>query len=313
MNTPAGRIGALIRILIWALVAVILSALLVFLFVRGSFSMDFSFFGLSAYSYSNEKSYHVGQATVSDNFNSIDIDWISGSVELLASSTETVSIQESGQGSEEKDALRWKVENGTLFIKYSAPRSLFMKKTPKKDLTLSLPKSLLSKLDRVGIESVSAPISLPSELGAREINLESVSGGVETGILSADSLDIETVSGKIQCKGEISNLDLNSVSGRIDFAGSAREADAESVSGEIDLNLEDDTKTLDLKTVSGDLTVAVSEKNSGVTVDFETVSGSFNSEFESYAKGKGHYVIGNGDIQLNAETVSGDLSIEKKR
>lgn len=315
MNTPAGRIGAIVRILIWALVAVILSALLVCLFVGDSF-VDFTIFGFSSYSYSNEKSYHVGQSTVNDDFTSIDIDWISGSVELCASPSDTVTIRETGVDGEKKNELRWKVENDTLIIKYSSPRSIFnffAKNTPKKDLTLSLPESLLSELNRVNIESVSAPVSLPSDLRAREIDIECVSGDAETGFLTADTLDIETVSGKIQCRGEVSVLDLNSVSGRIHFEGSAGKADAESVSGEISLALDSAVSKIDLESVSGDLTVSFPQDIGGVTVDFDTMSGGFYSDFDSYSKGKNYYVIGSGKILLDAETVSGSLSIEKER
>lgn len=312
MNTPAGRIGAIVRILIWALVAVIFASLLGVLLLKNSFSFNFSLFG-SAYSYSNAGSYTVGAGTVKDKFHSIDIDWIRGNVEIEITSSGSASLRETGQGTEEKDALRWKVENGTLIIKFSAPRGIFDHRIPSKDLVLSLPEALVKDMNRITIDSVSAPITLPAGIHASDFSLESVSGDIETGLISGNALSMNSISGKIRCKGEFSTARFETVSGGISFGGKAGEVEADSVSGSMDFDLDNSLQKMDIDTVSGDVTLSLPSDSNGASVDFDTTSGSFSSDFSYITKDKDEFIIENGFIHIDAESVSGDLSIKKKR
>ena len=51
-------------------------------------------------------------------------------------------------------------------------------------------------------------------------------------------------------------------------------------------------------------------ENTGFTLDVEKLSGTFESEFETVKQGN-NYVCGNGLIEYDIETVSGNVAVKK--
>ncbi len=172
----------------------------------------------------------------------------------------------------------------------------------------------------VSIDGTRAPIKVQTLEG----NI-TVRGGVET-------VTLNTVNGKIVVSGARGRLDLHSVSEGIWVTDAQGDVTAETVSGDIDLR-NVDAKSVDVQTVSGDLTysgrlsdggtysllthsgeitIGIPE-GSNATIGVATASGDISSSMGLTAERKGRrrqtFRIGSGSANLDLETFSGDVNI----
>ena len=126
--------NAIARIIIWSLVAVLLTSLLV-VGISSSpssfFTGDWSF-GIIGVTYKNSALYNVGGGTVTDEFHSIKVNWTNGKINIESYDGEDTVISET-EVAEKENKLRWRVEDGVLKIQQMAAGIRFgLKKTPKK-------------------------------------------------------------------------------------------------------------------------------------------------------------------------------------
>ncbi len=154
--------------------------------------------------------------------------------------------------------------------------------------------------EAVSVGTVSGEIDLRSK--SQEVDIESVSGDVEVA-MSGGRIDAETVSGDLRVVGaEFRSASMTSVSGDIDFDGGFKDGGSfsfNSHSGDILLSLSGKISAeFDISTFSGD-----------ICSDFGS-KGSWKSEF---GPGEGlEFTVGSGDADVEIETFSGDVEIEKK-
>lgn len=149
-----------------------------------------------------------------DDINSIDIEWVSGSVNVEYYDGETVYAEE--KGGNNSYPMYYKIENGTLKIdEFLEDNWTFFKNMPIKDLTLKIPQTFK----------------------ANEIEISVVSANVYASGLNTGKLEFETVSGN----------------GNFEFAAAPSKIDAESVSGDIKITLPEDVSgySLSRESVSG--------------------------------------------------------------
>ena len=149
-----------------------------------------------------------------DDINSIDIEWISGNVNIEYYNGDTVYAEESGGNN--SYPMYYKIENGTLKIEeFLEENWTFFKNMPNKDLTLKIPQTFK----------------------ADEIEISVVSANVYANGLNTDELEFETVSGN----------------GNFEFAATPSKIDAESVSGDIKITLPEDVSgySVSRESVSG--------------------------------------------------------------
>lgn len=130
--------NAIARIVIWSLVAVLLTSLLV-VGISSSpssfFTGDWSLGGIGV-TYKNSALYNVGGGTVTDEFHSIKVNWTNGKINIESYDGEDTVISET-EVAEKENKLRWRVEDGVLIIQQMAAGMRFgLKKTPKKRLRL---------------------------------------------------------------------------------------------------------------------------------------------------------------------------------
>ncbi|MDQ1689882.1 MAG: hypothetical protein QOK42_2857 [Frankiaceae bacterium] len=151
---------------------------------------------------------------------------------------------------------------------------------------------------RTSVKSVSGEVTLDGCAG--EVKAETVSGGLE-----ARSLD-----GRLQFK---------SISGELTVVdGSTTSLTAHTVSGEVVIDLTSSTGDVDLKTVSGDLTLRLPSDVS-LALDAKTVSGhltatGFDQVSHDRAPGSKKMTgeAGGGRSKLWAKTVSGDVTVLRR-
>ncbi|MBY5922889.1 DUF4097 family beta strand repeat-containing protein [Ferrimonas balearica] len=193
------------------------------------------------------------------------------------------------------------------------------------------------ELGSARMESVSGDFVLTQFTGKAMV--ETVSGDIEARDLQQGA-NLETVSGDIKERGGLGELRIHSVSGDLEIQNQARKLDLESVSGDVEAAL-GPVSQLRSRTVSGEMTLTMSELASSGDIALETVSGDIQltikgeldarisadtgpggrirNDWSDEAPRRGKYVSnesleftigqGNGSIRLN--TVSGDLQLKK--
>lgn len=285
--------NAIARIVIWSLVAVLLISLLIVginCSPSSFFTGDWSF-GIIGVTYKNSALYNVGGGTVTDEFQSIKVNWTNGKINIESYDGEDTVISET-EVAEKENKLRWRVEDGVLKIQQMAAGMRFgLKKTPKKTLTVKIPSSAAEKLKSVNTDSVSAEVNIIGVAASGKIEIDTVSGSAELKNIKTARLDIDTVSGEVNAEGEISELESDSVSGDI------------TVSSAVPL------EKLDCDSTSGNIRLTI-PKNSGFTLKADTVSGDISCGLPAVSESKNRRVCGDGSADFETDTVSGDLIIK---
>ena len=181
----------------------------------------------------------AGEVVQIKGFRSIDIEWVSGAVNVELYDGEGIQLSETMMdGGDVALKMEWRVDedDNTLDIR-SQP--LTVSASQKKQLTVRLPRSTV--LHELNIDAVSADVSVDlteeDTLTLTELDVSSVSGTVSVHAANAGEISLETTSGAI--------------------TGSVRtdKLEADSVSGSIGLTLETQPKELDVKSGSGDITL----------------------------------------------------------
>lgn len=227
------------------------------------------------------------------NITALDIDWISGEAEILVTNDTDILVREqSERGISASYAMVESERDGVLKVRYAADEFLSLPNLPHKNLTVYLPRAVAEKLTEVRLNSVSADFDVAALTVKNTLTFDSVSGDLETDFITADSAEVNTVSGKI------------------DLDGSFRQVTGGSTSGEVDLALRKCPEKLDLVTVSGDVELKLPQ-NAGFTLDYSTVSGDLDSDFPLTAERNGGHIYGDGSGRITIDTTSGDLTIEK--
>lgn len=246
--------------------------------------------GLSTIKYDNADSYAIGSGRTSDSIRNLEIDWISGNVEISYGKEDEIILEETSKDEiTDELTMRWLVEDGTLHIKFCKAGKINVNNCDK-TLKVTLPKNL--KLEEAEIETVSADAKA-SELNVKDVNFESVSGSVEAGLYGVRSIDADSVSGDIE----------------IIAPEGPEYVDIETTSGSVRMNLKNSAGDCEISTVSGKVTFLLPEKGN-FTISYDTTSGDFDSDIEMAQKGS-KYVSGKGNDRFIVDTTSGDLRIKK--
>ncbi len=284
--------NAIARIIIWSLVAVLLTSLLV-VGISSSpssfFTGDWSLGGIGE-TYKNSALYNVGGGTVTDEFQSIKVNWTNGKINIEAYDGEDTVISET-EVAEKENKLRWRVEDGVLKIQQMAAGMRFgLKQTPKKTLTVKIPSNVAEGLKAVTSDSVSAEVTITDISASDKIEIDTVSGGANLKNIKTEKLDIDTVSGSIKAAGEFTELE------------------SDSVSGDVTVSSATPLKKLDCDSTSGNIRLTI-PKDSGFTLKADTVSGDISCGLPTVSESKNRRVCGDGSADFETDTVSGDLII----
>jgi len=284
------------RLITHSIVAVVLTVVLISGIVwgpscNGGINISpFSCNGISfgGYTYDDADKYSVGEFTLDEEITSIDIDWIAGDVNIVATAENKVSASESDVDDDD-NKLRYRVVDGKLMIKFKKSERAFDSNL-KKELNLYIPAEMADKLQLVKVQCVSATLDMEN--------------------VTIKNLDIETVSGKMEAKNVvIDTVKLESVSGGVNIAGTVDKLDAELVSGGIKVTSDKQLSSINVETVSGNITVAMPEGD-GFTAEMDSVSGDLNVDFETTTRDEKR-IFGDGSADYGFETVSGDVNLKK--
>ena len=230
-----------------------------------------------------------------EDFSSIEIDWISGHVEIIRRTDEQQAVIrlnedfEKAMKQEEYDklSLRIRIKNGVLSVKY-ATSGTRIPSNFKKSLTVEIPASI--EFEKIEVNTVSAKVTV-GEISLDELKVNTVSGNVSLSDISAKDISVNTVSGSTTfLRTECSDISVDSTSGAL----------------RVEKTVFSD---LEFDSTSGSSTIILPEET-GFTCKFDTVSGRFSDEFGAKKSGK-KYVFGDGAIKIEVDTTSGSLSLKK--
>ena len=188
----------------------------------------------SAHDWDNEYSESGEYAVSAEGISSLDIAWIAGGVDITPYNGEVISFSEtSREDLSARSALRYGVEDGTLYIQYCRSDANDL---PAKELTVLVPESLASGLGELSVSSISAAVDI---------------SGLEAG-----TARLSTISGSVFYSGGADILYVSTISGGVRLAPDATPQNilADTVSGDVELALSDEDWTLNFSTASGAFT-----------------------------------------------------------
>ena len=303
--------------------------------------------GLGLAAFANSDKYTIGDTEINSTVENLEIDWVSGKVNIEYHAGSGVSVSEvANRSTSEDEKLRWWMDGTTLRIKYAKPQLVSFNNL-KKTLTVSLPEGIVLK--NVDIDTTSADIGVPS-MTADEIKFDTTSGDVNA-VITAKKLSASSTSGDLNVRqdSDINTAHFSSTSGALAFTvPSAEKISMESTSGDIsvtvprtvgDLNLDSTSgsikpdiantdkakfsstsgditatlvsfKDLNVDVTSGDVTLKLPEI-SGFTLDLDARPSKLKSSLAMVKKGDDQYVFGDGSARLRVSTTSGDVHIDK--
>ncbi len=240
--------------------------------------------------------FEVGDGSIpTADLTEIDLDWVDGSVTVVACQDAYISITESSENElNEASLVRWYMsDTGKLTIKYRESSYFWGRdKNKEKDLILRIPERLMESLT-IRVHVVSSNVFFDGIKGG-EARVESDSGNVA--MLSNclfESFFVTSEKGKLLINGTVTkSLELTSQKGEIkmDMPALPREIEIETKDSDVHLFLTSDAS---------------------FALDFEEEKGKYVSDF-SLTKEDGKWVLGEGDAKLRVKTKSGVLYLTAK-
>lgn len=228
---------------------------------------------MNKYSYAHGRDYTAGNARISEKVEDIEINWVSGKVNIMRHDSDDVILtEEADRTLPEKKQMHWLLDGKTLRVQYiaSGERS-----------TTNMKKGLT--------------VMIPNDLSLDDVSINAVSASVEAEALQADKLKINTVSGWVDAECERVN-----------------EVEANTVSGTLSLAFDRAPEKITAGSVSGDVSIVLPE-DTGFRAELDSVSGDVKSSLSMERKDKDLYVCGDEGCRIDVNTVSGDLSIDEMK
>ncbi|BDF59593.1 hypothetical protein CE91St36_24100 [Christensenellaceae bacterium] len=325
------------KIVIWTVIAVILTVILVWGIIGGTWwnnawsgvSNVFSNVGINLNGFFDQL---PDDAQTSTNFEKdsngikrISLQFVEERVEVVLSDDAMIRAEQtSNKQLDEEDIMHYGTKNGELLVQSGrVKRTIFTDWGKSKDIkvTLYIPKDYAGTLEvstvsgsitsrgvgakRGVFDTTSGMIALSNGIFG-EMKTDSTSGSIEVNGISADTFRADTVSGAISAQGTFLDTDISSTSGSVTVTTEkAGKMSADTTSGAVRFACgnADKLEEISADTISGAVEIILPE-NDGFTLSYDTVSGSTRNDF---AMKNDQY--GNGGIELNINTVSGSLDI----
>ena len=286
--------NAIVRIVIWSIVILVLLAVLLAGLSHRLF-VPLRIGGASVAPSENPQMTAVDadeEVCVSaDEIRNIDIDWVSGSVTIAPGDVKEITFCESAV-SDDKYRMVWK-QSG------DKPTIQFCKDSESLNLGVHLndgDKNLL--------------ITVPRDWVCDSLELDAASAYLTVRDLTIREVDVDTASGTGRFENcTVSDLNVDTASGDVTFTGSLGELEFEAASAGFVGVLNSVPNRISMDSMSGDLELALPE-DAGFTVDMDTMSGDFTSEFPTTTKNGGH-ICGDGRCKILVNAMSGDVTIRK--
>jgi len=233
-----------------------------------------------------------GVALDAASIREIEIEWAAGSIRIQPKDITEIRIAEKGVNQSEKPMV-WKVRDGKLAIQFA------------ENMKISLGMGL-----NWGDFSKELIIEVPADWQCNSLEVTAAVASLEVSNLTIREMEFDGASGTCVFDNcNVEKLDLDTASGDVRFTGSLQQLDCDAASADIVLELTNVPRSLDMDTASGDLDVTL-PADAGFTVSMDTMSGDFDSDFETTSR-NGSHVAGNGRCRIDVDGMSGNVNIRK--
>lgn len=280
----------------------------------------------TSYVYQNGEKYTAGDREITEKIETIDIHYLSGSVELIGTDSDVVSVREtSDKQLDDKRKVHTWVDGTTLYVRYCASAKGLDLNRLKKQLKIEIPGDVALNDLKVKVSSGDVEckdfeaenLSAHASSGditvfgaAKKLELNASSGDV-TLIQQGDSeeIRIKVSSGKINVSAENAmKMDVNSSSGRVKVSADyVKEFKSKISSGDGEYRFTTVPEVTDVTQSSGDVALYL-PKEADLTASFSISSGKLFYELAFSKNGK-DYVSGSGANQMKVHVSSGDVDI----
>lgn len=246
--------------------------------------------GISVGRYDNADKYTAGDTVVYESISAVDIEWVSGSVNIVRGYEKGVSVREKTNSDIGDDwRLHWWLDGSVLRVRFAKSGVKIKDSKLKKELTVTLPADMV-------LESLSVSAS---------------SADVNTNGTAAENIRVDVASGDVELKNENGKITVNSASGSVKIVGGKiNELRVDTASGAVTYAPDAAPANAWINTASGNVTVTL-PGHAGFTLKADTASGRISSDYEMRREGN-NYVYGDGAGALNIETASGNINIKAK-
>lgn len=279
--------NAIARIIIFSLIALILSGILVTGILVDIYAFRDGNWDITEV---NGTVSSVGEVEA-DMVSSIQIEWASGNIRILPGDVDKITFAES-EVSKKNHRMVWKISGNKLNLQFSKDGVFFTpfgtNITISKDLVITVPRSW--KCHELSLDVASANVEI-TDLSITEVDFDGASGECDFRNCAVDQLSVDTASGNIRFYGTLNTMDCDAASAdcKIAVTNIPSRIELDSASGDLELTLPEDT---------------------GFRVSFSTLSGDFDSEFPTSMSG-GDYVCGDGRCRIEMDAMSGNVTIRK--
>ena len=303
----------------------------------------------SEYKYGDASEYLTGDVSgLAEEFDSVDIDWLSGEVMLVYSADDSASLTESANMDlTDGIRLRYRVSGKTLMIKYCADGAGEELINLTKKLTLTLPAG--KKLSRLNVSTTTADV-LSDGVNAGQVTLTTLSGCIATKFTDSDSAAFNTTEGSIDTeldsvrdvkletgagsidaivkdavnaeftsttgsvtvkqKGDTDKLRIESAAGKIELkANNIKNPEINSTSGNIKMKFKTVPLVINARTTSGKMTIQL-PPDAGFTATIKSANGDFDCDFKDAVRNGKTYTRGDGYSDMNLSSTSGNINIK---
>ena len=272
--------NAVVRIIIFSLIILLLVGVLL------------AGLGISMYTFRVDtltESYIVGNGEIpAREIHEIEIEWAAGIVQIQTADTDTISFQEKSEYMN-AEPMVYHQNGNKLTIEYQAPKIHFgFGPSDSKELLITVPKDWYG--DSISVDAASANLFING--------------------LVADDLELNIASGDCHITScELIDLEVDCASGNVYYDGTLKTMDCSAASGKVVANFKNIPSSIDFEGASADLELTLPE-DAGFTVELDTLSGYFGSEFDTTRRGE-LYTCGDGSCKINVDGMSGDVIIHK--
>ena len=261
----------------------------------------------------------------------VDIEILSGSIEVRAIDADEVRLRSEGGGGLEIDGSRRRVS-----IRAPATGWFPWSRGVDVELQIEVPRE-----SRLTIRSINGRIRVEGVEG--ELHLHAANGEIDVEGTPREAY-LETMTGAIRFEGERSTVVARTINGEVRLQGVAGEVEVSTVSGAIRVEGED-LERADLRTMSGEIELRASlaprarvearsysgavrlglPADTSARFEVQSFSGGVHSEFASRLEGEDRkgsrdrgrgrplsFVVGDGDARVTIESFSGGVRIEEQ-
>ena len=257
---------------------------------------------------SSDKNYTVcdasGELRLTEEIRGLDIDWSSGNIDIKTHDGKEIIVRETAQDNE-SNRLRYRVENGTLYIRQRKSGIVVFGINKGKDLEILLPEG---QYELIELDVASAEMSL-RDTHADRIDVDSASGDLKVYGCIFNSVEFDSASGSIILDASnAGNFEMDTASGSAELNGQVESISFDSASGDLTVVSSVTPVKIDMDSASGraDITIPT---DSQFTAELDSASGGLNVEGFSGNSRKDSYICGSGSADYEFSTASGDVTI----